>query len=123
MIDCFMASKTPKENAIAMADLLLSADYRGHFSHGMNRLEMYINDLLKNSMDGAVVPKILKETPATAWVDGQNGLGAVIGNFCIDLAIQKAKTVGVGWVTAKSKYLYKLTFSQKKKQKKITSQN
>jgi len=118
-----MASKTPKENAIAMADLLLSADYRGHFSHGMNRLEMYINDLLKNSMDGAVVPKILKETPATAWVDGQNGLGAVIGNFCIDLAIQKAKTVGVGWVTAKSKYLYKLTFSQKKKQKKITSQN
>ena len=67
----------------------------------MNRLEMYINDLHKNSTDGNVIPTILNETPATAWVDGNNGLGAVVGNFCMDLAIQKAKTVGVGVVAAK----------------------
>lgn len=67
----------------------------------MNRLEMYINDLHKGSTDGVVKPKILKESPATAWVDGQNGLGAVVGDFCMDLAIQKAKNIGVGVVTAK----------------------
>lgn len=86
-----------------MADLLAEADYRGHFSHGMNRLEMYINDLHKNSTDGMCQPLILNETGATAWVDGRNGLGAVIGNFCMDLAIKKAKQIGVGIVAAKSK--------------------
>lgn len=103
MIDCFCKSHTSLENATAMTDLLLEADYRGHYSHGMNRLEMYINDLHKNATNGTVSPTILKETPATAWVDGQNGLGAVVGNFCMDLAIQKAKNCGVGWVVAKSK--------------------
>lgn len=101
MVDCFLKSKTSPENAQAMADLLAEADYRGHFSHGMNRLEMYINDLHKNSTNGMVTPEILKESPATAWVDGKNGLGAVVGNFCMDLAIKKAKTVGVGVVTAR----------------------
>jgi hypothetical protein len=38
MIDCFCSSHTPRENAEAMAELLAEADYRGHFSHGMNRL-------------------------------------------------------------------------------------
>lgn len=101
MVDCFVAAKTPKQHAELMADLLVSADYRGHFSHGMNRLEMYLNDLKIETLDGAAVPTILKETPATAWVDGNNGLGAVVGRFCMDLAIEKAKNVGVGWVTAK----------------------
>lgn len=67
---------------------------------------MYINDLHKNSTDGCVIPTILNETPATAWVDGKNGLGAVVGNFCMDLAIQKAKNVGVGVVAAKGSNHY-----------------
>lgn len=100
MIDCFTASNTSRPHAEAMADLLVIADYRGHFSHGMNRLEMYINDLHAKTTDGMAVPKIIKETPATAWVDGKNALGAVVGNFSMDLAIAKAKTIGVGWVAA-----------------------
>ncbi|XP_064540591.1 uncharacterized oxidoreductase YjmC isoform X2 [Drosophila montana] len=106
MIDCFKAVKVPEAHARAQADLLVAADYRGHFSHGMNRLEMYINDLAINSTNGAADPKVLKETPATAWVDGCNGLGAVVGNFCMDLAIKKAKTVGVGWVCSRGSNHY-----------------
>ncbi|XP_001866932.2 uncharacterized oxidoreductase YjmC isoform X3 [Culex quinquefasciatus] len=101
MVECLVKSHTPLSHAQQQADLLVEADYRGHFSHGMNRLEMYINDLHKNACNGAAVPTILNETPATAWVDGNNGLGAVVGNFCMDLAIKKAKEVGVGWVCAK----------------------
>ncbi|XP_037819236.1 uncharacterized oxidoreductase YjmC-like [Lucilia sericata] len=106
MIDCFKAVNVPQEHAEQQADLLVAADYRGHFSHGMNRLEMYLNDLSINSTNGAAVPTILKETPSTAWVDGNNGLGAVVGNFCMDLAIKKAKQVGVGWVCAKGSNHY-----------------
>ncbi|ALC44997.1 CG10512 [Drosophila busckii] len=106
MIDCFKAVGVPEAAAVAQAELLVAADHRGHFSHGMNRLEMYINDLKINSTDGGAVPKVLKETPATAWVDGANGLGAVVGNYCMDLAIKKAKTVGVGWVCARNSNHY-----------------
>jgi LDH2 family malate/lactate/ureidoglycolate dehydrogenase len=42
MIDCFLASRTSFWNAKAMSDLLLEADYRGHYSHGMNRLGLRI---------------------------------------------------------------------------------
>uniref|UniRef100_A0A1A9WHK1 Malate dehydrogenase n=1 Tax=Glossina brevipalpis TaxID=37001 RepID=A0A1A9WHK1_9MUSC len=97
-----IAFDVPQNHAEQQADLLVAADYRGHLSHGMNRLEFYLNDLSKKATDGAAVAKVLKESPATAWVDGCNGLGAVIGNFCMDLAIEKAKTVGVGWVCAKN---------------------
>jgi LDH2 family malate/lactate/ureidoglycolate dehydrogenase len=46
-------------------------------------------------------PKILKEAVATAWVDGMNLLGPVVGNFCMNLAIEKAKKCGIGMVVAK----------------------
>lgn len=60
IVDCFTALKTPTKHAESMADLLVAADYRGHFSHGMNRLEMYLNDLEAGTMDGAAEPTILK---------------------------------------------------------------
>jgi LDH2 family malate/lactate/ureidoglycolate dehydrogenase len=46
------------------------------------------------------VPKVLKQKGGTAWVDGANLLGAVVGNFCTDLAIELAKEHGIGWVVA-----------------------
>lgn len=60
MVDCFVALKTPKKHAELMADLLVSADYRGHFSHGMNRLEFYLNDISTGAMAAAVEPTVLK---------------------------------------------------------------
>lgn len=69
-------------------------------------LEMYINDIQQNTCDAKAQPEILKESPATAWVNGNNGLGAVVGNFCMKLAMDKAKTVGVGWVCARREYVY-----------------
>ena len=49
-----------------------------------------------------VKPEVLKQTVATAWVDGHNGLGVMIGRFCMKLAMEKAMDIGVGWVVAKS---------------------
>lgn len=43
-----------------MADLLVAADYRGHFSHGMNRLEFYLNDIKTGALCAEAKPKILK---------------------------------------------------------------
>ncbi|XP_022911923.2 uncharacterized oxidoreductase YjmC [Onthophagus taurus] len=104
--ECLEACGTPESHAKAMADLLIEADYRGHYSHGMNRLEMYVNDVCSGSCDAKAIPKILNETSATAWVDGQNGLGAVVGNYCMSLAIKKAEEAGIGWVTCKGSNHY-----------------
>ena len=62
---------------------------------------MYVQDIRSgtNSKDGE--PVILKEKAGTAWVDGNNVLGPVVGTFCTDLAIKKAKESGIGIVVAK----------------------
>lgn len=83
----------------SLSDVLVEADYRGHYSHGANRLQLYINDLLNKSINGFGEPKILKETPAVAWVDGCNIVGTVVGEFCMNLAIEKAKGIGIGCVS------------------------
>jgi len=83
-----------------LADLLVTADYRGHFSHGLNRLDYYLTDVRGAICDPAAEPVIERQTAATALVDGRNGLGPVIGNFCTDLAIEKARAAGIGWVVA-----------------------
>ena len=44
MVDCMVATKTPVPNAERLAANLLAADYRGHFSHGLNRLAMYVKE-------------------------------------------------------------------------------
>ena len=41
---------------------------------------------------------------STALVDGNNSLGAVVGNFAMNLAITKAKETGVAWVTVRCVY-------------------
>ena len=73
----------------------------GHFSHGLNRLAMYVQDTQAGICKANNDPKVVKDGPATAWVDGCNGLGVVVGTFCMQLAITKAKETGVGWVVAK----------------------
>ncbi|XP_071837434.1 uncharacterized oxidoreductase YjmC-like isoform X2 [Apostichopus japonicus] len=103
---CMKVAGSSLSHGKQLAEVLMSADYRGHFSHGLNRLHVYVRDVQLNATcrDGA--PEVLKETAATAWVDGKNLLGAVVGNYCMDLAIKKAKEAGIGWVVAKGSNHY-----------------
>lgn len=64
---------------------------------------MYVQDIRTGITVSNKEPVVLKETPATAFVDGQNVLGPVVGDFCMNIAITKAKQSGVGWVVAKGK--------------------
>ena len=64
---------------------------------------MYVHDISSGTTTYDSEPKIVKETAATAYVDGQNLLGPVVGNFSMQKAIEKAKESGVGWVVASGK--------------------
>ena len=62
---------------------------------------MYVHDIRSGITVSNTEPVILRETAATAHVDGNNVLGPVVGNFCMDLAINKSKSAGIGFVVAK----------------------
>ncbi|CAG9563787.1 unnamed protein product [Danaus chrysippus] len=102
MTDCLKAAGARAFPAHQQAELLLEADRLGHPSHGLNRLEYYVNDILSGGCQPNNQPKILKQSPSTAWVDAQNVLGATVSHFAMDIAIEKAKQTGVGWVTVKA---------------------
>ncbi|KAL3090739.1 hypothetical protein niasHT_022067 [Heterodera trifolii] len=100
VVKCMQSVGTSEAHAAQLADLLLDADIVGHYSHGLNRLCIYIEDVASGvKSDGE--PKVLKQKGATAWVDGCDLLGAVVGNFCTELAIKLAKEHGIGWVVCK----------------------
>jgi len=63
--------------------------------------DMYVKDIETKTTVSDVEPKIVRESAATAHVDGMNTLGPVVGNFCMKIAIAKAKEAGIGLVVAK----------------------
>ncbi|CAK1553023.1 unnamed protein product [Leptosia nina] len=101
MTDCLKAAGAVAKAAQQQSELLIEADRLGHPSHGLNRLELYVNDILSGACAPNNEPKILKQTASTAWVDANNVLGATVSHFAMDIAMKKAKETGVGWVSVK----------------------
>ena len=99
--ECMMKVGAEQFRAKMLAANLTEADYVGHFSHGLNRLNVYVKDCQGNFCKPNNDPIILNKSPGTAWVDGNNGLGVVVGTFCMNQAIEMAKVNGIGWVVAK----------------------
>lgn len=89
----------PLEDAQTAAKALLSADLRGIDSHGVARLSGYIRLWEAKRVNASPVVKTVHETPSTAVVDGDSGLGLVVAPFAMKLAIEKARLVGTGWVS------------------------
>jgi LDH2 family malate/lactate/ureidoglycolate dehydrogenase len=100
MTDTFTAVGTIHDYAVHMAQVLVMADFKGHLSHGLNRLGMYVDDIEAKVVHPNAGPSILKQSDSTAYVSGNNGLGPVVGNLSMTLAISKARTTGIGLVVA-----------------------
>lgn len=81
---------------------LLSADLRGVDSHGIARLSGYVRLWEANRINAKPDLKIIHETPSTAVVDGDAGLGLVVAPYAMQVAIDKAKNVGTGWVSVQN---------------------
>lgn len=96
----------PEDEAKTAADVLLSADLRGVDSHGVARLSGYVRLKEKGRLNPTPDIKVVHETPSTAVVDGDSGLGLVVGPKAMDLAIQKAMEVGTGWVAVRNSNHY-----------------
>src|SRR5512146_695006 len=85
----------PEENAETTADILSWADLHGVDSHGISKIPGY-DDLRRNGrVNVKAQPRIVKETPISALVDGGGGLGHVPAHFAMRVAIDKAKASGM----------------------------
>lgn len=91
-----------KEHAELAADVLIKSDLRGIDSHGVARLSGYFRLWQKSRINPTPDIKIVHETPTTATVDGDAGLGLVVAPFAMKIAIEKAKIYGSGWVAIRN---------------------
>jgi len=107
MKDVFLSYDVPEERADICSDVLIESDRRGIDSHGLGRLKPIYCDRIDEGILFASKPiDIVKETETTALVDGNLGLGLYIGPHCMQIAIDKAKKYGVGFVACQNSTHY-----------------
>jgi LDH2 family malate/lactate/ureidoglycolate dehydrogenase len=95
----FLAMGCSETHAASAAEVLVSADLRGIDSHGVARLSGYVRLWEAKRVNASPNVRIVHETPSTAVVDGDQGLGLVVAPIAMKVAIEKARQVGTGWVS------------------------
>jgi LDH2 family malate/lactate/ureidoglycolate dehydrogenase len=98
----FLKMGCNEEHSILASKVLLDADMRGVDSHGIARLSGYVRLWEAGRINATPNIKVVYETPSTAVVDGDRGLGLVVAPFAMKVAIEKATNVGTGWVSVKN---------------------
>jgi L-2-hydroxycarboxylate dehydrogenase (NAD+) len=112
LIGDFMAAAfeklgVPHDDALICADVLMESDRRGIESHGCNRFKpIYLDRIIDGIQKPVTEFEIVRETATTAVVDGHDGMGMVISYRAMQLAIDKAKTYGMGMVAVRNSTHY-----------------
>ena len=98
----FLHFGCPKEDAVQAADVLACADLRGIDSHGVARLHTYFDMLNLGRINPRPSIQQVRSTLSTATVDGDNGLGLVVGPKANGIAMEMAEKAGSGWVSVRN---------------------
>lgn len=98
----FLNIGCPEPQAKLATEVLLTADLRGIDSHGIARLSGYVRLWDKKRVNSNPNISLVHESPSTAVLDGDSGLGLVVAPRAMELAINKAKVAGTGWVAVKN---------------------
>jgi len=91
-----------EEDATLAATVLVAADLRGVDSHGIARLAGYVRLFDHGRLNPTPTIRIVHQTPSTAVVDGDAGVGLVVGPKTMEIVIEKAKNVGSGWISVQN---------------------
>ena len=98
----FTAIGCSDEDAALASDVLVSADARGIDSHGVARLAGYVRLYDNGRLNTKPQVKVLHETPSTATLDGDRGLGLIVAPKAMEIACEKAALAGTGWVAVQN---------------------
>jgi LDH2 family malate/lactate/ureidoglycolate dehydrogenase len=100
--DALVAHGVPLTDAEIAARQMIEADLTGFDAHGIFRLTAYCNWLKSGRVNPKANIKIIERSPATALVDGDDGIGHLVMTYAMNLAIELARQSGVGWVGARN---------------------
>ncbi|MBP6386133.1 MAG: Ldh family oxidoreductase [Pseudarcicella sp.] len=100
--EVFLSIGCSEEHAQLASEVLISADLRGVDSHGIARLSGYVRLFDNGRLNPKPEMKIIHETPSTAVLDGDKGLGLVVAPFAMKIAMEKAAAVGSGWISVQN---------------------
>ena len=101
------AAGVPEKDAHICARVLIESDKRGIDSHGIGRLKpIYIDRIRGGIIHPMTRVDVVKDGPATAVLDGNNGMGQVISHQAMAMAIEKARLYGMGMVTVRNSNHY-----------------
>jgi LDH2 family malate/lactate/ureidoglycolate dehydrogenase len=98
IIDAMIKVGVPKDDAARIAELMLEADLVGADAHGVFRLPQYVQRLKLRSTNPRPNITVNRSAPATALVDGDNGMGHLVVARAAETAIELARECGVAWV-------------------------
>lgn len=104
--DAFLKFGFNKEECDIIVDVLLTSDLYGIESHGMQRLVRYHKGIEKGLIKIDAKPEIVFETPVSAVIEGNDGMGQLLGHKAMSLAIEKAKKTGMAIVSVRNSNHY-----------------
>ena len=94
----FTALGAPPADAAWVSTLLVRANLRGHDSHGVIRIPEYAAKVRKGEVDPTSPVTVVRDSPTTATLDGGRGFGQVVARRGMELAMAKAKALGIAAV-------------------------
>ncbi len=101
-LDCFGKFGFSPDESRIITDVLLLSDLYGIESHGMQRLARYHKGIEKGLIKVEAKPEIVFETPVSAVIEGNDGMGQLISHKAMSIAIEKAKQTGMAVVTVRN---------------------
>ena len=104
--DAFVKFGFNEEESKIISDVLLMSDRIGIESHGMQRMYRYYKSIQKGMIKVESKGKVVFETPVSAVLDAEDGMGQVVGHKCMTMAIEKAKKSGIGMVVVRNSNHY-----------------
>src|SRR5512138_1112363 len=100
--DTFIKCGVPSAEAEICSEVLITSDLRGIESHGIGRLKYYY-DRIKSGQHKVITDwEVVRESPTTAVVDGHHGMGMIVATRSMQMAIDKARTYGMGAVAVRN---------------------
>jgi L-2-hydroxycarboxylate dehydrogenase (NAD+) len=101
LTDAFRACGLAEADAATTAGAMLEADLTGSDAHGVFRLAAYVRQLKHGVMNPKATITVVERGPATALIDGDQGMGPGVMTYAANLAVELARASGIGWVGAR----------------------
>lgn len=101
-VETMCRSGMTETDARLAADVLVTTDLWGVHTHGTKSLRLYLKRMREGGLKARGVPRVIKEGPAWAVMDGDNALGMVSSCRAMETAIAKAKGAGIGFVSVRN---------------------